>query len=169
MHEDAPGIVGPLMQHPETGAALGQLADALLNTDRGGLTRGERELIAAYVSFLNGCEFCENSHAAVAAQLMGMTTFDVKSMLEDPHQRGYDFALWELFNIAEDVTFNKHVRTEFALEAGNTEEAVHDAILIAAAFNMFNRYVEAAGNPPPEDDVFYRDTAKVLAAHGYAR
>src|SRR5258708_21402940 len=63
---DLPGIIGLLNYRPETGRPLSELAEVLL---RGPSTlgRGERELIAAYVSRLNECAFCESSHSAFAA------------------------------------------------------------------------------------------------------
>jgi AhpD family alkylhydroperoxidase len=66
-----PGIRGLFRYRPETGRLLSELAEALLRGP-GTLTRGERELIAAYVSALNDCRFCASSHSAcAAAQLPG--------------------------------------------------------------------------------------------------
>jgi alkylhydroperoxidase family enzyme len=61
-----PGITGLLAYRPETARPIEALADALLVAP-GSLPRGERELIAAYVSARNDCTFCRNSHSAFAA------------------------------------------------------------------------------------------------------
>src|SRR4051812_14178689 len=61
-----PGINGPLAFRPETAKPLGELANVLLR-EPNSLTPGERELIAAYVSGRNECNFCATSHSAFAA------------------------------------------------------------------------------------------------------
>ena len=67
-----PGILGPMAFRPETARPLNDLAEVLLRDDNS-LTRGERELIAAHVSNLNGCHFCHASHATFAAlQLLSL-------------------------------------------------------------------------------------------------
>src|SRR6266852_2500296 len=71
LNSDEPGIRGLLRFRPETGRPLSELAEVLLRGPST-LTRGERELIAAYVSGLNGCRYCSASHSAcAAAQLPG--------------------------------------------------------------------------------------------------
>ena len=64
-----PGIRGLLRYRPETGRPLSELAEVLLRGPST-LTRGERELIAAYVSALNDCGYCSASHSACAAAQM---------------------------------------------------------------------------------------------------
>src|SRR5260370_29984385 len=66
LDNDLPGISGLLSYRPETGRALNGLAEVLLRGPNT-LARGERELIAAYVSKLNECAFCASSHSAFAA------------------------------------------------------------------------------------------------------
>ena len=66
LNSDEPGIRGLLRYRPETGCPISELAEVLLRGPST-LTRGERELIAAYVSALNECTFCYTSHAAIAA------------------------------------------------------------------------------------------------------
>ena len=55
--QDVPGIRALLAFRPETAEPLAALANALLHAPNS-LTQGERELIAAFVSSLNGCTFC---------------------------------------------------------------------------------------------------------------
>ena len=71
LNSDEPGIRGLLRFRPETGRPISELAEVLLRGPST-LTRGERELIAAYVSALNHCQYCSSSHSAsAAAQLPG--------------------------------------------------------------------------------------------------
>jgi uncharacterized peroxidase-related enzyme len=46
------------------------------------LSSGLRELIAAYTSYINECDFCTKSHVAIAAELLGSEDL-VWSALED--------------------------------------------------------------------------------------
>lgn len=63
---NAPGILGPMMAYPETAKPLNMLAEVLLTVDTPNFSKAERETVANYVSFLNECVFCSESHAAVA-------------------------------------------------------------------------------------------------------
>ena len=49
---------------------------------------------------------------------------------------------------------------------GATDREIHDTVLIAAAFCMFNRYVDGL-TPVPDDPAQYELSAAHLVAHGY--
>jgi alkylhydroperoxidase family enzyme len=66
LQEGLPGMRGLLAFRPETARPLSELADVLLHAP-GPLPLADRELIGAYVSELNRCDYCRNSHAAIAA------------------------------------------------------------------------------------------------------
>src|SRR5690349_4644888 len=66
LKSDEPGIRGLFRFRPETAHPLNELVEVLLREDNT-LSRGERELIAAYVSALNACRYCYSAHAAYAA------------------------------------------------------------------------------------------------------
>jgi hypothetical protein len=64
----------------------------------------------------------------------------------------------------------KHVTTkdvERAREQGATDKEIHDTVLIAAAFCMFNRYVDGLATWAPTDPAMYRENGKRLAEKGY--
>jgi uncharacterized peroxidase-related enzyme len=169
--EDLPGIRALLAFRPETAGPLGALADALLHAP-GTLTRGERELIAAYVSALNDCTFCHTSHAAIAAcQLTGGDTL-VDTVIRDPENAPISEKLKALLALARHVQQGgRCVRTEDiarARQAGASDVELHDTVLIAAAFCMFNRYVDGLDAPTPTDPDSYRARAQMVADHGYA-
>src|SRR3954462_369544 len=69
LNNDLPGIRGLMAYRPETEQPLNALAEVLLRGDNS-LTRGERELIGTYVSYLNDCFFCQNVHGALAGHYM---------------------------------------------------------------------------------------------------
>jgi uncharacterized peroxidase-related enzyme len=167
---DLPGIVGLLAYRPETARPLSALADALLRADNS-LARGEREAIAAYVSSLNECRFCERSHSAYAAcQLEG--GYDVvDSIKRDPREAPVSRRLRALLAIAAAVQRSGQAVTEADIEAaraeGATDVEIHDTVLIAAAFCMYNRYVDGLATWAPEGREVYDARAEAIVTNGY--
>jgi uncharacterized peroxidase-related enzyme len=165
-----PGIRGLLRYRPQTARPLSELAEVLLRGPST-LTRGERELIAAYVSALNDCRYCSSSHAAcAAAQLPGGMAL-VEQVRTDPGSAPVPAKLKALLAIAaavrhsgQDVTA-EHVADAHA--AGATDVEIHDTVLIAAAFCMFNRYVDGLATIAPDDPALYAAGAQRLVMHGY--
>ena len=167
---DLPGILGLLAYRPETAGPLGDLAEVLLRGDST-LSRGERELIAAYVSRRNECEYCSNSHAATAAaQLPGGASL-VGQVFADPDDAGLSEKLRALLDIADLVRVDGRLVSAEAVAkaraAGATDREIHDTVLISAAFCMYNRYVDGLGTPVPDDPAQYVAGAQALVEHGY--
>jgi uncharacterized peroxidase-related enzyme len=155
-----PGIVGLLVAYPRTAGPLNGLADALLRGPSS-LTPADRETIAAYVSTRNECTFCAETHGAVARHLHGA----------DADQVDVSPRLQALLAIAEKVRIDgRSVSTadiDAARAAGADDKAIHDTVLIAAAFCMFNRYVDGLATLLPEQPEQYARHAKNLAEGGY--
>ena len=168
---DLPGITGLLAYRPATGQALLQLADALLR-DENSLSRGERELIAAYVSSLNQCNFCMSSHAAFAAAQLPDGMPLVTQVCEAPDEAPIPEKLRALLNVAAKVQQGGLAVTAAdaaaAREAGASDTEIHDTVLIAAAFCMFNRYVDGLGTSMPDDSSVFAEVAELIVANGYA-
>ena len=165
-----PGIRGLLRYRPETARPLSELTEVLLRGP-GTLTRGERELIAAYVSALNDCRYCSSSHSAcAAAQLPGGMTL-VQQVRTDPGSAPVSAKLKVLLAIASAVAHSGHAVTAEhvagARAAGATDLEIHDTVLIAAAFCMFNRYVDGLATIAPEDPALYAAGAQRLVKQGY--
>jgi len=155
---------------PEVAGPLCALAETLLRDDST-LSRGERELIAAYVSSLNECVYCKTSHGAyAAAQLEGGATL-VAQVEQDPATAPIDDKLRALLAIAAAVQRGGRHVTEAdvaaARELGATDLEIHDTVLIAAAFCMFNRYVDGLATWTPTDPAVYRQMAERMVEHGY--
>ncbi|MGV9600594.1 carboxymuconolactone decarboxylase family protein [Streptosporangium sandarakinum] len=167
---DDPGIRGLFRFRPETAAPLNGLAEILLRGDST-LSRGERELIAAYVSSLNRCRFCHSSHAAFAAAQLPEGMELVRRTCEDPATAPVSPKLRALLDIAAAVQRGGrevsagHVAA--ARAEGATDLEIHDTVLIAAAFCMFNRYVDGLGTHAPDDPAAYAAAAEQIVAHGY--
>jgi len=155
---------------PETARPLSQLAEILLRGEST-LTRAERELIAARVSAGNDCDYCRTSHGAIAAQYLGGDEAVVASVCSDPDAAPVSAKLKALLAIAGKVREGgKSVRAEDVERAraeGATDLEIHDAVLIAAAFCMFNRYVDGLATWTPEDPESYRERAASIVRDGY--
>jgi uncharacterized peroxidase-related enzyme len=170
LNSSEPGIRGLLLFRPETAQPLSELTEVLLRGP-GTLTRGERELIAAYVSGLNDCRYCTGSHSAcAAAQLPGGMAL-VQQVRADPGGAPVPAKLKALLRIAAAVQ-----RSGLAVTAedvagaraeGATDLEIHDTVLIAALFCMVNRYVDGLGTVAPDDPARYAAGAQRLITQGY--
>jgi uncharacterized peroxidase-related enzyme len=165
-----PGIRGLLRYRPETGRPLSELAEVLLRGPST-LTRGERELIAAYVSALNDCRYCSASHAAcAAAQLPGGMVL-VEQVRADTASAPVSAKLKTLLAIAAATQQSGlSVSAELVAQAraaDATDLEIHDTVLIAAVFCMFNRYVDGLATIAPEDPALYAAGARRLIKDGY--
>jgi uncharacterized peroxidase-related enzyme len=166
-----PGIRGPMSFRPETSKPLNMLAEVLLRSENS-LSRGDRELIATYVSFLNDCFYCQNSHGGLAQHYLQCDIGFIDAVKNDFESTGISEKLKSLLRIAASVQKGgKNVTVEqvnAAKEFGATDREIHDTVLIAAAFCMFNRYVDGLGTTAPADRMFYVNRGKMRAEEGYA-
>lgn len=169
---DLPGIRGPMQYSPATGEALNNIAEILLHDENNKLSRGDREMIGAYVSALNDCYFCQNVHGAMAQHYYSCDMQFIDGIKNDPDSMPISAKLKALLSIAGSVQKGgKHVTTaqiEKAKSEGATDKEIHDTVLIAAAFCMFNRYVDGLNTWAPQDRQVYVDRAPMRAADGYA-
>ncbi len=167
---DRPGIRALFQFRPETAKPLCDLAETLLRAPSS-LSRGERELIAAFVSSRNACRHCTGSHSAyAAAQLPGGRAL-VESVKADPAHADISPKLAALLAIAALVQDSGRAVTADAIAAaraaGATDLELHDTVLIAAAFCMYNRYVDGLATIPLADDAGYDALAPDVVANGY--
>jgi uncharacterized peroxidase-related enzyme len=165
-----PGILGPMAFSPQTARPLNQLAEVLLRADNT-LTSGERELIAAYVSYHNDCHFCHSSHGAAAAHHLDGDAQLVSDVKLDADRAAVSDKLKALLAIAARVREGGKAlsREDVALarRRGATDREIHDTVLIAAAFCMFNRYVDGLATWAPEEPEAYEEAGRRLAEEGY--
>jgi uncharacterized peroxidase-related enzyme len=164
--EGVPGIRSLVLFRPETGKPLYELAQVLLRGESP-LAPAERELIAAHVSFRNNCRFCMESHAAAARCLYGDDREIVDKVLHDPADSGLSPKMKALLHIAGKVqVLGKYVTPEdidAARETGANDREIHDTVLIAAAFSMYNRYVDGLGSWTPADPAAYEEMGQRMA------
>jgi uncharacterized peroxidase-related enzyme len=170
--DGVPGISGPMQAYPETAKPMRMLAQALLRGPSS-LTEAEREMIATHVSRGNECHFCTSSHAAAARHLLPPERRSVvDALVADPQCAPVSEKLLALLEIAGKVRRDgRLVTAEDVANArahGADDKAIHDTVLIAAAFCMFNRYVEGLATWQPDDPALYDEMGSRLAVLGYS-
>jgi uncharacterized peroxidase-related enzyme len=169
---DYPGIRSLFVFRPETAVPLCNLAQIILHGPHPTLTAGERELIACYVSNLNTCKFCTATHSAIAKHQLDTDLSFVKQVLADPETALISEKLKSLLKIAASVqSGGKNVTTEDIDNArcqGATDIEIHDTVLIAAAFCMYNRYVDGLGTWQPDDEELYDKMGAQRKLEGYS-
>jgi uncharacterized peroxidase-related enzyme len=171
LQNELPGIRGLMAYSPATAKFLNELAEQLLRNDENSLTRGERELIATYVSYKNDCFFCQNVHGALAGYYLQLDIKGIDGIKENVTSAPISEKMKALLEIAAAVQKGgKHVEEEQIITArsnGASDREIHDTVLIAAAFCMYNRYVDGLATWAPQDRQFFVDRAPVRAAEGY--
>ena len=170
VEEGIPGIRSLVRFRPETGKPLYELAQVLLRGPSP-LTAAERELIAAYVSHLNECVFCMSSHAAAARCLFGDDKHIVDEILKDHNVASFSPKMKALLFIAGKVQENgksvEQADIDAARNAGAHDDEMHDTVLIAASFSMFNRYVDGLASYTPTGEEAYEEMGKRMSEKGY--
>jgi uncharacterized peroxidase-related enzyme len=166
----SPGISGLLMYRPETAGPLRELVEVLLRGPST-LTMAEREIIAASVSSWNDCHFCHTSHAAAACAHLGRDADFIDAIKAGLPDEPLSPKMRALLHVAHQVQRGgKHV-TEAdivaARAAGATEVELHDAVLIAAAFCMFNRYVDGLATWAWPEKEKFMEIGEKMARAGY--
>jgi uncharacterized peroxidase-related enzyme len=169
--ESLPGISAGFAFRPETAKPMRDLAHILLH-EPNSLTPGERELIATYVSSQNDCYFCQTSHGAAAACHLGSDDV-VRQVKANFESAPISSKLKALLAIAGKVQRDGKLVTKEDVERARREGAsdmeIHDTILIAAAFSMYNRYVDGLDTWQPQDPGMYAQMGEHLAEHGYQK
>jgi uncharacterized peroxidase-related enzyme len=156
-----------LKMSPEAGAALLEMTEPIMRGPSS-LTPGERELIAAYVSGLNECSYCHGVHSE-CAKAFGISGEAIDRMYDDLDGAGFEPKLVPLLKAAGKLTDKPssitEADTQAVYDAGWDEKALHDAIMVAGAFNLMNRILE--GHGVHGNDAMYKERGPMLKEHGY--
>jgi uncharacterized peroxidase-related enzyme len=171
LEDHLPGITGLLEYSKETAAPIRELTQVLLRGSST-LTEGERELIATIVSHKNECKFCVTAHTAAADILLCEEDTSAK-VKKDINTAPVSDKMKALLTIAARVQQSgKAVTAESvqkAKDAGATDIEIHDTVLIAALFCLYNRYVDGLATVTPSDPAFYKGLGERLKNNGYNR
>ncbi|MBL0740674.1 carboxymuconolactone decarboxylase family protein [Chryseolinea lacunae] len=167
-----PGILGPLALRPQLRKSLSEFTEQLMRGENS-LTRGERELIGTYVSALNECFFCEQSHGSLTQHYLQCDHSVIENIKNIHESALISEKLKALLAIAGSVQQSgKQVTTEQVEKAkaeGATDLEINDTVLIASLFCMFNRYVDGLDTWASQDKDSYRRHAPQRAEQGYVR
>ena len=171
LRSDLFGVTSLLDFRPETAGPLCELTQVLLRGPST-LTEMERELIATYVSRRNECTFCGSAHAAATCALPGGTSEQVDAVMLDLTTAPVGDKLRALLVIAGAVQRSGRDVTSAQIEAaraiGATDLEIHDTVLIAALFSLYNRYVDGLGTVAPTDPAFYAALGQRITTRGYS-
>lgn len=171
VEEHLPGITGLLEYRKDTAQPIRELTQILLR-GTSTLTEGERELIATVVSNGNKCKFCTAAHTAAADLLLGESE-TAEMVKTDIAAAPVSEKMKALLIIADKVRESGKLVTpahiEKAKAEGATDLEIHDTVLIAALFCLYNRYVDGLATALPTDAGYFDVLADRLINHGYMR
>lgn len=171
LEEHLPGITGLLEYRNDSGEPIRDLTQVLLRGPST-LTAAERELIATAVSNRNTCRFCTTAHTAIADVLLGEheTSAKVKeNIMTAPVSEKMKVLLTIAMQTAESGKSVTAASIQKAKDEGATDLEIHDTVLIAALFCLYNRYVDGLATVTPNNLDFYDGMAGRLKEHGYVR
>lgn len=141
------GLLQVMQAYPDTAQPLLALHEQVMRAPSP-LTVAERELIAAYVSALNDCDYCHGVHSATATafgvpqEVLAAALTDLDSASVGTRMNGMLRYLAKLTRTPAKVT-ERDAQDVFA--AGWDERALHDAVLVCGLFNLMNRMVNGLG------------------------
>jgi uncharacterized peroxidase-related enzyme len=171
LEESLPGVTGLLEYRQDTGSPIRELTQILLR-GHSSLTEAEREMIAMIVSSRNECKFCTAAHTATIDILLGENRTAAR-IKQDLTTAPISDKMKTLLIIASQVQMGgKFVTPEAIKKAkdnGATDIEIHDTVLIAALFCLYNRYVDGLSTLAPDDPEFYKTLGERLTKQGYNR
>lgn len=165
---DGSSLLDVFKTFPDTSQPLLEFHEVLLRGPSP-FTEAERELIAAYVSRLNGCRYCHGVHTATAEQL-GVAVGTVERLVEDIDLAPVSESMRPVLRYAEKLTNEPSGVTkadaDAILAAGWNETAIYHAVAVTALFNFMNRLVEGLGIEL--DPAYVEVASRRLAERGYS-
>ena len=149
---DQPVMRDLYKSQPASCKPLGELTEVAMRGPSP-FTQGERELIAAYVSGLNACNYSHTTHAGVAAAF-GVEPDLFNVLLTDIDLAPIEYRMKPILRYARKLTLSPARMTEAdataLYEAGWGDDALYSTVLVTALFNFYNRLVDGVGLALPE-------------------
>ncbi len=162
------GVRHILQLNKAAGRHLIEYHSALMRGDSP-LAPAQHELIAAYVSGLNACQYCYGVHSETA-KAFGLAEGALEALLSDPDAAPVDARMKPLLAYAKKLTLTPARMTQAdadaVLAAGWSARALHDAVLTTCLFNFMNRLLEGHGCKGSKELFALRGPA--LKEEGYA-
>src|SRR5215831_16697693 len=152
-----------LAREPAIGIPFSQLNEAVMRGDAP-VSAGERELLAAYVSALHGCDDCQWEHAALATAL-GLPAGLLAQLLQDVDTAEVSEPFRAAVRYARKLTLDPTrlgpVDVEGVFAAGHDERALDFLVFVTAVCTMSNRIVQGLGLTTPT--AYARTSLRLLA------
>jgi uncharacterized peroxidase-related enzyme len=154
---------------PDIGIPFSQLNQAVMRANAP-FTPGEREFIAAYVSALNACHYCQSEHTAVA-EAFGMPASLLEQLLNDMEAAEVSETLRAALVYARKLTLFPTRLSQADVDAffavGHDECALYFVVFVTALFTMSNRIVQGLGLATPSP-AGMQEAVERLHNQGYA-
>ena len=162
------GLLQIFQAFPKAARPLLEYHEVLLRGDSP-FSAAERELIAAYVSGLNNCNYCRAIHSQTAVAL-GIGAETIANVFSNPHCEHVDVRMRPILAFVRKLTLSPANITAADVDAifasGWDDRALHDAMAICGLFNLMNRLVNGLGVEASE--AYTKMAAQRLAQGGYA-
>ena len=166
--KDFQGVADVFLRDPNRYAPLLQFIEAVM-AGESGLSKADREMIAAHVSKLNGCDFCLGAHKWTLAA-MDIDAHAIAAIEAGPDDPNLDDRLRPILRFAAKLTLSPETVGQADIEAlrseGWSEQTIEDAINVVALFNYVNRLVDGFGIEGNE--AYFKHVGAALAQQGYA-
>jgi len=163
------GLLQVFQAFPEAARPLLEYHEILLRGESP-FSAGERELIAAYVSGLNNCNYCHAVHSQTAVAL-GISADSISNLISNPQNADIDAQMEPVLAFVRKLTLSPGKITAADVDpifaVGWNDRALHDATAICALFNLMNRLVNGLGVEARE--AYTKIAAQRLADGGYAQ
>lgn len=160
-------LISGLMLRPEAGKSMLDYHQSVMRGESE-LSPAFRELIAAFVSGLNGCPLCRTAHTRVA-EILGFPPATTEALLRDVKTASVSKEERTLFCYIKQLTLAPSTLQErdadAVFSAGWSEDALHDAINVVCTFNFINRFV--LGHGITATDEALDASARKIARKGY--
>lgn len=167
--DDDAGVGDIARAEPEKFVHLGAFTQAVLRGELP-LSVAERELIAAYVSGVNQCQYCHGVHSATAAGF-GIDRTLFADLMADIDGAAVTPKLRALLTYVRKLTLSPNRMTDgdfaAARDAGCTPDEIRDAVTVCALFNLYNRLIE--GHGIKGYDALHQRNGARLADEGYGK
>jgi uncharacterized peroxidase-related enzyme len=165
---DKASVPDILKMSPQAGRALLEMHEAIMRGPSA-LTPGQRELISAYVSGVNKCQYCHGVHSQTAKAYDDIPGAAVDRMMDNLETAGFDDKIKAILRFARKLTEAPSSITDAdaqaVFDAGWDEKALHDATMVVCCFNFMNRLLEAHGVHGNEE--LFRERGPMLKQYGY--
>jgi len=165
--KDFQGVVDVFLRDPARYAPLLQFIETVM-AGESELSKSDREMIAAHVSKLNGCDFCLGAHKwTLAAMDIGPAI--IEAIEDGPDASEVDDRLRPVLRFATKLTEAPEQIEQSDIDtlraAGWSDQSIEDIINVTALFNYVNRLVDAFGIKG--DETYFKQIGRALATQGY--